>query len=83
MDIIARYIQSGANQILSEKDLLVRVLDFDTDEADSILKEAEERIAELDDEDEFDDGIDNVDGQRQRGDNSRGEGEGEDDTQRS
>lgn len=67
VNIIARYIQSGANQLLGEKDLLVRILDFTPEEADAILEEAEERIRDLDDPDDF-------------GDNNPDDDEGEDDT---
>lgn len=54
IEVIARYIQSGANQILPEIVLLTRILDFDKAEADEILEEAMKRIEEMDDQNEED-----------------------------
>jgi uncharacterized protein len=54
IEVIARYIQSGANQIIPEIVLLTRILDFDKAEADEILNEAIKRIQEMDDLNEED-----------------------------
>lgn len=48
IEVVARYIQSGANQLLPEREFLILILDFDPDEVDAILEAAEERVAELD-----------------------------------
>lgn len=44
---IAQYIQSGAAQLIPEKEFLTKVLDFDEDEAEAMLAAAEAVIEEM------------------------------------
>lgn len=45
-EAIAKYIQSGASELIPEKEFLTMILNFDDDEAEAILEAAEQRMEE-------------------------------------
>ena len=45
-EAISKYVQSGAAELIPEKEFLTKVLHFDPDEADAILEAADKRIEE-------------------------------------